>query len=509
MQDEMKIENFHFTHNGNGDRFAMLFNGDVLLSSRGRERDFYTSRSDGRWYINEGAHAGDLERKCREVVEAMRARAVALAEIAVATEDEKLGEKADKLGKWAHASDNPAAMRAMAEGGCLAYGMVCDGNRDFDNRLDVIATPSQVLELKKEGVVQREIMPQDMITYSLGVEYKKELLSPVAVEGEIEDEHMPALLRDYFETFIPDQKKRGLIFKALGSALLGGNPGRLLLILKGKSTTGKTQLVEALRAAFGTYAAVGNPSIFRGNLDDKPRPDVISVLKRRVIFLAEASKNWELHGDRVKAITGGDGIKVRGMRSDDFLEVVPHFTPVFYANEMPRVNGADQALKRRMLVMDFNLSPKVEDPTIKQAFLASLEVREYLLAMLVRGCLLAMNEGLEDVKDEFAAFTLSAFDETTHLGEFMEWLRDGNQLEILDEEQTAAYGAKSKFVTVKAMHERYRYWIEVHGNKQDKNDGLNYKEFNAQLRENYGWETVPSGGLRWSGRVLKEFVHSS
>lgn len=500
MDDEIKIENFHFTHNGNGDRFAMLFKGEVLLSSRGKERSFYTSRADGRWYINEGAHAGDIERRGRAVVEMMRSRAVALAEIASASEDEVGAKKAEALGKWAHASDNPAGLRMMSEMGCLSYDMVCDGNRDFDNRLDVIATPSQVLELHKTGVVARDIMPQDMITYSLGVEYRQNLVD------DVEEEEMPELLRDYFQTFIPDQKKRALIFKALGSALLGGNPGRLLLILKGKSTTGKTQLVEALRAAYGTYAAVGNPSIFRGNLDDKPRPDVISVLKRRVIFLAEASKNWELHGDRVKAITGGDGIKVRGMRSDDFLEVVPHFTPVFYANEMPRVNGADQALKRRMLVMDFNLSPQKEDPTVKQAFLASLAVREYLFALLVRGCLEAMNDGLEDVKDEFAAFTVEAFDETTHLGEFMEWLRDGNQLEILDAEQTAVHGAKNKFVTVKLMHERYRYWIEVHGNKQDKNDGLNYKEFNAQLRENYGWESVPSGGLRWSGKVLKEYV---
>lgn len=488
------MENFHFTHNGNGDRFVGMFNGEVLLSAQGKTRDFYTSRADGRWYLNEGANAGDIERRCREVVDRMRSRAVVMREIADAADDDAMKERALALGKWAHASDNPGAMRLMAEGGCLSWGLVCDGSRDFDNRLDVIATPSQVMELRKDGIVMRDITPQDRITYSLGVEYRPDL-------------EEPALVKDYFDTFIPDEKKRWLIFKALGSALLGGNPGRLLLILKGKSTTGKTQLVEALRAAYGTYAAVGNPSIFRGNLDDKPRPDVISVLKRRVIFLAEASKSWDLHGDRVKAITGGDGIKVRGMRSDDFLETVPHFTPVFYANEMPRVKGADQALKRRMLVMDFNQSPKVEDPTIKQAFLASLEVREYLLAMLVKGCIAAMNEGLEDVKDEFAAFTVEAFDQTTHLGEFMEWLQDSEQLQTLGAEELAVYGIKSKFVTVKAMHERYRAWVETHGNKQDKNDSLNYKEFNAQMKENYGWTTASiNGANRWEGRVLKDLV---
>jgi hypothetical protein len=162
-----------------------------------------------------------------------------------------------------------------------------------------------------------------------------------------------------------------------------------------------------------------------------------------------------------------------------------------------------------MLVMDFNQSPKVEDPTIKQAFLASLEVREYLLAMLVRGCLEAMNTGLEDVKDEFAAFTIQSFDETTHLGEFMEWLRDSDQLQILDAEEMSVYGIKSKYVAVKAMHERYRQWVEVHGNKQDKNDSLNYTEFNAQLKENYGWTTSPiNSANRWVGKILKDTVPS-
>lgn len=350
-------------------------------------------------------------------------------------------------------------------------------------------------------MTRRKIEPQDMLTLSTAVEYKPELLRDDS--GAVVPP--PALVQQFYDTFIPEENRRALILKALGSALLGGNPGRLLLILKGKTTNGKTQLVEALRATLGTYAGVGNPSMFRGNLDDKPRPDVISVLKKRAVFLAEASKNWELHGDRVKAITGGDGIKVRKMRSDDFLEVVPHFMPIFYANDMPRINGADQALKRRMLVMDFKHTPAVEDPTIKQKFLASQEVREYLLAALVDGCIRAMAEGLEDVKDEFAAFTTTSFDETTHLGEFFEWLHDSGQLEVLDAEQQSVHGVKTTYVKVKGMHERYKTWVEIHGNKQDKSDVLNYKEFNAQLRDNYGWvsENV-NGGLRWIGMRLKD-----
>lgn len=495
-----ELESFNFTHNGNGDRFAQEYGGQVLLSAKGHQRDFYSSRVDGRWYLNEGAHAGDIQRRGRDLIRKMEARAKVLALEAEACEDERTAATAAALAKWAHQCDNPAGLTQMAEMACLSYGMVTDADEKFDNRLDIITTPSQVLELGADGVVVRALDSLDMVTLSTSVEYRPEMLEAA----------MPPLLQEYFDTFIPDEKKRGLIFKALGSAVLGGNPGRLLLMMIGKGTTGKTQLVEAIRAAMGSYGGVGNPSMFRGNLDDKPRPDVISVLKKRMVFLAEASKNWELHGDRVKAITGGDAIKVRRMRADDFLEVVPHFTPVFYANEMPRVSGADQPLKRRMLVVDFNLQPAVEDPTIKQKFLADESVREYLFAMLVQGCVDAMRDGLEDVKDEFAALTVKSFDQTTHLGEFMEWLGDGGQLRVLDAVELEEYGAKSKSVLVKAMHERYIYWIQAHGNKQDKNDGLNYKEFNAHLRENYGWESQNiNGGLRWVGKRLTEFVHTA
>jgi hypothetical protein len=111
------------------------------------------------------------------------------------------------------------------------------------------------------------------------------------------------------------------------------------------------------------------------------------------------------------------------------------------------------------------------------------------------------------VKDEFGAYTVKSFDETTHLGEFFEWLSDSGQLKVLDEVEQSAYGVKSTYVSVKAMHERYVLWVSGHGNKQDKHDALNYKEFNAQLRGNYGWVSENTNGrLRWVGRVLTEFV---
>lgn len=485
------MEEYHYTHHGNGDRFHARYAGQVLLHQSGAAHTFYSTREDGRWVRGEGAGAGDVNRRAREIVEAMRARARALEDQgrALGDEGEGLVKTGRALAKWAAASDNPLYAVTMAKSACTDYGYVCDPDDEFDVSPHLLATPSGVLDLGAGEMALRAISPADKITYSTGVEWDP---------GILDRSREPALVTEYLATFMPDHARSRLVWKALGSTLLGGNSHRLLVILKGQSTTGKTQLVEALRRALGDYAGIGTPSVFRGNLEDKARPDVISLLKKRVAFLAEASKNWELHGDRVKGITGGDGLKLRRMHSNDFLETVPHFTPVIYTNEMPRINGADSGLKRRILVIDFNRTPQREDPAVKQAFLASEAVRTWLLARLVQGYLDSRSEGLEDVRAAFADLSQEGFDETSHLGEFFEWLQGSDQLAHDPE------GVESRSVLARVMHERYQYWIKAHGNKQDKGDVLNYREFNSQLKDNMGWKAVKSAGYRWTGWYLRD-----
>lgn len=494
------MEHYPLTPNGNGDRFAALHKGEVLLYQNGRSQTYYSLGPSGRWMRNEGKLAGDVERRARDVLLAMAARAGALIDAA----DAALAQDADDsdakkkrgiglaLQKWVTACDSLPAMRLMIQGGCLSHRMTVDPEDEFDIHTHLLATPSGVLELGKGTVELRPIRSKDMITMSTTVSYKPEIL-----------QNPPELIKQYLETFLPDDQKVKLLFQALGSALLGGNSQRILIVLQGKiGTNGKTQLVEAIRETLGSYAGVGNPSIFRGNLEDKPRPDLLKVLKNRMAFFAEASKNWELHGDRLKALTGGDGLSVRRMRSEDHVEVVPHFTPVIYTNEMPRVSGMDRALRRRLLVIEFDRSPTVEDPDIKTRFLASVEVREWLLAALVKGYLATSLAGLSEAVKAFAQLSEESFQASGHLGEFFTWLEDSDQVQIADHPDPTKWGAKSTFVTLKEMHARYMFWVRNHGSKRDVAETLSYVDFNNQLRDVRSWTTVNSGSKRWEGKVL-------
>ena len=137
--------------------------------------------------------------------------------------------------------------------------------------------------------------------------------------------------------------------------------------------------------------------MFRGNQDDRPRPDILKAVSRRLVFFSEASKAWELHGDRVKDLTGGGTITARRMRSDEFEDVRPRFTPVLVTNSLPRIIGRDPALLRRMLVFNFTNRPDVEDPSVRDRFVRDPAVHDWLVTRLVSGWEESQREGLADV----------------------------------------------------------------------------------------------------------------
>jgi P4 family phage/plasmid primase-like protien len=361
---------------------------------------------------------------------------------------------------------------------------------DFNRSSHDLVTPEGTLDLHTAAL--RPSHPDDLSTRITRVSYRPELL----------DDPPPAV-KEYLDTFIPEGPGRvDLIFKVLGAQLVGGNPHRLFIIIKGGTTTGKSQLVDTINHALGDYTKTAPASVFRGNLDDKPRPDLIDVVRRRIGFFSEASRAWELHGDRVKALTGDRETTARAMRSDDYVDLLIDFTPVLVTNEMPKVIGVDPATKRRMLVIEFNHTPSKEDQSVRERFVNDRDVQAWVLSKLVWGCVQARVYGLDDALSAFASDTADAFEGLTHVGTFLRWLVDTDQLTVVPEEAWTAYGAKSTYVRLEDMFERYTWWTKQRGNRRDSNERLGYEDFNKELRENHGFERVKSGVWRWHARRL-------
>lgn len=307
------------------------------------------------------------------------------------------------------------------------------------------------------------------------------------------------LLDQFLETFLPDADDQRFVFALLGHMLRGYNEGRFFPFLLGSTTSGKTQLAQAVLRLLGRYGCSINSSVFRGNLDDKPRPDLVKAIDTRIAVANEASKNWELHGDQVKRLTGGDAIPYRNLYAG-MTERRPRFTPLIVANEMPSIKAPDDALKRRMIVIRFDrtIPPDQEDPKIKERFISDAGVMSALLWRLVLGSQDAIAGSLTNIPRKYMLATMEAFDQLDHVVEFLRWMEDSGYLTYVDKMDTAVGMAKSA-----DLHNWYTKWVMKHGDKMDKSSALSLKDFNARLR-GMGWESKVSAGTRWLGRQLVE-----
>lgn len=463
----------HLTDKGNGRRFAELYRH---LTRYVIDQDTWAVRTGTHWEIDEGDNlrvyglTGGVIRRIREE-----------GQIEAVADPENADAIERRYNQFALQSENHGArLRIIAA--AREHPELVVHEDDLDADLDCIATPSGVVNLLTGQM--RPANADDLCTRSVLVDY-----DPDATSG---------LLDQYLDTFVPDEDDRRVLFAVLGNCLRGGNTGRLFPIILGGTTSGKSQLLAALDKLLGNYMCSINVSVFRGNLDDKPRPDLVRAMHHRIAYAVEASKIWELHADQVKRLTGGDAVPYRNLYSQS-IEKVPRFTPLIVTNAMPRVKGADQAFKRRMLTLRFDqtLDPSLEDTSIKEKFINDPGCQQALLARIVRG---ASDELLRDgikwtlMPTKYAKDVLESFGQLDHVDEFLEWLRDRETLSVTDKtEVTASHCAKAT-----DLHEWYGYWIAKHGNKQDKGEALSLKEFNVALRER-GWESKTSNGVRWLG----------
>lgn len=335
----------------------------------------------------------------------------------------------------------------------------------------------------------RKAKPTDLNSRSCTVNYE-----PKAAEPGYSKE-----LELFLDTFLPDPLDRRFVFAVLGRTLIACNKTRTFPIIYGGTTSGKSQLIAAVHKVIGSYACAIGASVFRGNLDDKPRPDLVKAMYTRLAYATEASKSWALHADQIKRLTGGDALPYRNLY-DGTVNALPRFTPLIVTNEMPRIPGADTALKRRILVMHFDKTIEVgkEDPKIKQRFLNDPRCLEAILARLVRGAMDPITEDIVNIPERYALATMNAFGEMDHVEEFLEWLKDMEALLPAPEGTPVSQMAKAS-----DLFDWYALWVKKYGDKVDKQDALGLKAFGRKLRDDLGWESKTSAGVRWVGWSLR------
>jgi len=276
----------------------------------------------------------------------------------------------------------------------------------FDADATLLGAEGAVVELTADGVKQRRMIPEDRVTMKTGAR-----LNPDAKHK---------MWDAYLDLFVPDHGTRQALKEAAGRLLLGGNRERLFVVLMGRSTSGKSLFLKLVDRALGEYAGPGDLTMFRGNIDERPRVDLVRAMPKRLVHTTEASEAWTLHADMVKRIAGADSISARLNHGNDMYEGVPHFTFWLATNNVPRIAGMDQATLRRIVVFPFNQTPAREDTSIGDKMLNDPEVIEAVLAWMAEGYddFVARGEVMRDSR-EMAVAKAKFADQAGPAGDFL------------------------------------------------------------------------------------------
>lgn len=409
-------------------------NAERLASAHRHEQKFVEELGWFIWSPEEGRWV--LDAKGRIV----NRRAIAVAR-SVLEEAEYLAEEDPKeyaeLRKFARASENVGKLRAMVEVSKDLKGMTLPFS-DFD------ADPARLgrIVLKPNpGVEVTPALPEHRVTLRLGCDY-----DPGARSTE---------WSRFLRKVQPDPEIRNWLQRLVGYSLYGGNPDRLFIACFGDSSTGKTTFLKAFLSALGDYAGMVNMTIYRDNQDDKPRPDLLRILRKRVVITEEASTSWHLHSDQLKRITGGAPISARGMQSNNFVELMPWFTPWLFVNSPPTIEGADTAVLRRIVVVPWDVViPKLAEDAALQERLASPENRPAVLRWALDGW--TAYAGNPDLSAPVGTF----YARQKFLSELSDFDRALAEIAVIEEGAT---------VTPMELYEAYSLWCTRERAKQESN----------------------------------------
>ena len=184
-------------------------------------------------------------------------------------------------------------------------------------------------------------------------------------------------------TFSGDTELIGFVQRLLGYGCVGAVREAILPVFYGEGANGKTVLLETVQALLGDYATVA-PQKFLVQGPPQHATEVAALAGARLVIASETNEGEAFDEAKVKILTGGDKIKARFMRQDEFTFVPSHLL-VMMTNHRPEVGSGGTSFWRRVREVPFNhIVPEDQrDPELKERFIA--QHGPAIMAWLVQG----------------------------------------------------------------------------------------------------------------------------
>ena len=169
-----------------------------------------------------------------------------------------------------------------------------------------------------------------------------------------------------------------------GYSLTGSIQEHALFFLYGTGANGKTTFVNVMTGILGDYHKTAPIETFTASQTDHHPTDLAGLRGARLVTSVETEEGRRWAESKIKTLSGGEAIPARFMRQD-YFEYVPQFKLVIAGNHKPGLRSVDEAIRRRLHLLPFNVVIPLErrDKTFGDKLRAEWPG---ILARMIAGC---------------------------------------------------------------------------------------------------------------------------
>ena len=224
----------------------------------------------------------------------------------------------------------------------------------------------------------------------------------------------------FLDEFLPDPDVRRMVQVFSGLGMTGIGLQRVMFHY-GSGANGKSAFMETLMRVMGPLG-VGLPaaSLVGENkaTGNQANPDIARLYGARIVRVAELPPNEPVKEELVKLLTGGERMPARNLFKGFF-----EFTPVFKAhlsgNGLPRIDGTDNGIWRRMVVVPWvRTIPEERRRDLHEVVAEFVAEGSGILNWLIAGVLTFLREGFV-VPEAARTATQDYRDEMDPVGQFV------------------------------------------------------------------------------------------
>lgn len=140
----------------------------------------------------------------------------------------------------------------------------------------------------------------------------------------------------------------------MGESLSGDTGKSLFIIYWGEGANGKSTVLKVHGRLLGDYATHTKSSVFAARDSEHVKGwDVFPLVGARLVTAIETDSTKYLNESTVKNMTGDDRMRAEKKYAMSF-EFEPTWLPIMATNSKPRIRGANDAIWRRLRLVEFN-----------------------------------------------------------------------------------------------------------------------------------------------------------